>query len=160
MLQSRRAACDSPVMSSYCLNLQQESAATNLMCICRSQHIFVDSSNPASVWTSTYNCVGCPDNQKSFNDGYHIIHHLAPGLHWSQMPQRFIGSLQDHATYKGEFDAEILRFHKLKHRWTCRASVSPGTEEIKLSHHVAGMYFHWVHAGFSSLACIAIAFWK
>ena len=26
------------------------------------------------------------ENQKTFNDGYHIIHHCKPGLHWTQMP--------------------------------------------------------------------------
>ena len=27
------------------------------------------------------------ENQKSFNDGYHIIHHAKPGLHWTQLPE-------------------------------------------------------------------------
>ncbi len=67
----------------------------------RSQHIFIDQDCPGSAWTSTYNCIGCSDNQKSFNDGYHIIHHLAPGLHWSELPKRFTQTLVDHAEHKG-----------------------------------------------------------
>ena len=41
----------------------------------RSQHIFVDPAAPASNYRLTYNCVGVADNQRSFNDGYHIVHH-------------------------------------------------------------------------------------
>jgi hypothetical protein len=41
----------------------------------RSQHCFIDPSSPGSNHGLAYNCVGCPDNQMSFNDGYHILHH-------------------------------------------------------------------------------------
>ncbi|KAK9858460.1 hypothetical protein WJX84_011199 [Apatococcus fuscideae] len=82
-----------------------------------SQHIFIDQDCPGSAWTSTYNCIGCSDNQKSFNDGYHIIHHLAPGLHWSELPKRFTQTLVDHAEHKallfegiGFFDVGLAVF--------------------------------------------------
>lgn len=52
-------------------------AASLCTCLrCRSQHIFVDPANPRSDYRLTYNCVDCPDNSRTFNDGYHIVHHL------------------------------------------------------------------------------------
>lgn len=42
----------------------------------RSQHIFIDPTHPASDYSLAYNCVACPDNQRTFNDGYHVVHHL------------------------------------------------------------------------------------
>jgi fatty acid desaturase len=62
-----------------------------------SQHCFVDPSKPHCNYKLTYNCVGTLENQKSFNDGYHIVHHKASGLHWSELPSRFIKDLEDHA---------------------------------------------------------------
>jgi fatty acid desaturase len=55
-----------------------------------SQHIFVDPKNPTSNYALTYNCIHCPGNQTTFNDGYHIIHHLNARLHWTELPDYFI----------------------------------------------------------------------
>jgi fatty acid desaturase len=62
-----------------------------------SQHVFVDPRKPHCNYKLTYNCVGTPENQKSFNDGYHIVHHKTSGLHWSALPSRFIDTLEEHA---------------------------------------------------------------
>lgn len=32
-----------------------------------------------------------------FNDGYHVIHHIKPGLHWTMLPQEFENTLAKHA---------------------------------------------------------------
>jgi hypothetical protein len=40
--------------------------------VCRSQHIFIDARQPQNSYSMTYNCVNSADNQKTFNDGYHI----------------------------------------------------------------------------------------
>ena len=68
----------------------------------------------------TYNCINHFENQKTFNDGYHIIHHIKsvrsatlgnntcllltrvplrvrPGLHWTQLPTEFENTLAKHA---------------------------------------------------------------
>ena len=68
----------------------------------RSQHIFVDPSKPESDYSLTYNCVAAKDNQQTFNDGYHVIHHVNSRLHWSEMPQKFIDTIQKHGEEDGE----------------------------------------------------------
>ena len=66
------------------------------LCIveCRSQHIFINPEMPRSAHGMSYNCIGFDGNQRSFNDGYHTIHHLNSKLHWSQLPQHFIRCTQ------------------------------------------------------------------
>jgi fatty acid desaturase len=70
-----------------------------------SQHIFVDPKNPSSNYALTYNCIHCPGNQLTFNDGYHVIHHLNARLHWSELPEYFV-------KHRGNFlDERAITFH-------------------------------------------------
>lgn len=55
------------------------------------QHAFVDPDNPSNDYTSSITCINAGYNQKCFNDGYHIGHHLVANMHWTDMP----GELQD-----------------------------------------------------------------
>lgn len=82
-----------------------------------SQHIFVDPENPRSSFGLTYNCVNCPDNQKTYNDGYHVIHHVSETCHWSEMPQRYLDTMEKHSEEDalafrglGFFEIGILAF--------------------------------------------------
>jgi hypothetical protein len=68
----------------------------------RSQHIFVDPDAPRDDYKLTYNCLACPDNPKTYNDGYHIIHHANSRLHWSEMPAAFVQQLELHDDKDGE----------------------------------------------------------
>ena len=54
-----------------------------------SQHIFVEDGKPSN-YRSSYNCLDCFDNSKSFNDGYHVLHHNHSKLHWSAFPATFM----------------------------------------------------------------------
>merc|ERR1712070_547112 len=70
------------------------------------QHIFVDPDDPASNYKLTYNCLDSDTNQRTFNDGYHIIHHVNARLHWSELPKHFHDTRQKHyengaLTFKG-----------------------------------------------------------
>ena len=54
-----------------------------------SQHMFVEDGKPSN-YRSTYNCIDCFDNTKSFQDGYHVLHHNNSRLHWSAFPDTFM----------------------------------------------------------------------
>lgn len=58
-----------------------------------SQHAFVNPDRPRSAAGMTYSCLNHPDNQRTFNDGYHIQHHADSRLHWTLLPQRFMETL-------------------------------------------------------------------
>lgn len=54
-----------------------------------SQHMFVDPSSPESNYHLTYNCIDTFVNRRTFNDGYHVIHHYNARMHWSELPEHF-----------------------------------------------------------------------
>ncbi|MCH5599779.1 fatty acid desaturase family protein [Niabella ginsengisoli] len=53
------------------------------------QHSFIDRSNPDNLYTNSINCINTKYNHVCWNDGYHIIHHLRPGMHYTEMPGEF-----------------------------------------------------------------------
>jgi fatty acid desaturase len=54
------------------------------------QHAFIDSQEPSNLYKSAINCINTSYNKICWNDGYHIIHHLRPGLHYTEMPGEFL----------------------------------------------------------------------
>jgi fatty acid desaturase len=54
-----------------------------------SQHMFVDPERPWNNFALSYTCMNSPSQQRSFNDGYHINHHIAPHCHWADLPADF-----------------------------------------------------------------------
>ncbi len=67
----------------------------------RCQHIFVDPDSPSNDYTLTYNCIASSDNSRTYNDGYHIQHHLNSRLHWSELPHQFMSALDAHDKHDG-----------------------------------------------------------
>lgn len=58
------------------------------------QHIFVDPDDNANNFTLTYNAMGTQVNGMVFNDGYHIVHHIASSKHWTEIPLFFIQNIE------------------------------------------------------------------
>jgi len=54
------------------------------------QHAFIDPDNPENTYRSSYNCINTSYNKRCWNDGYHLIHHLKPGAHYTDMPTLFL----------------------------------------------------------------------
>jgi fatty acid desaturase len=59
------------------------------------QHSFVDMSDPDNPYKNSNNLINAKYNQVAYNDGYHIVHHLKPGMHWTDMAQYFEDNIQD-----------------------------------------------------------------
>lgn len=66
-------------------------AMVGFSCTNWTEHAFVDHAAPHNMYRSGIVCVNTAYNRFAFNDGYHIGHHLKPNLHWSEMPQEFLG---------------------------------------------------------------------
>jgi fatty acid desaturase len=54
------------------------------------QHAFADPNDPDNMYRNCYTCINTPYNTKCWNDGYHLMHHLKPGLHYTEMPKEFL----------------------------------------------------------------------
>ena len=62
-----------------------------------SQHAFVKPDDPRCNFGLAYTVVNHPDNQRSFNDGFHTLHHVNSQIHWSEFPNKFVEKLDEHA---------------------------------------------------------------
>ena len=58
-----------------------------------SQHALLHLADDGTARTEphavAYDCLVCADNARTFNDGYHAVHHEEPTCHWSEMPLRY-----------------------------------------------------------------------
>ncbi|MCB1474810.1 MAG: fatty acid desaturase [Rhodobiaceae bacterium] len=61
------------------------------------QHAFIDPADPGNCYLNSITCINCRYNRTSFNDGYHISHHLKPNLHWTEHPLVFERERQTYA---------------------------------------------------------------
>lgn len=67
---------------------------TVMMCGNWAQHAFVDVDDPDNAYRNSTNLIRTPYNHRCYNDGYHIVHHLYPALHWTEMPGRYERDLE------------------------------------------------------------------
>jgi fatty acid desaturase len=84
-----------------------------LMCGNWAQHAFVDIHDPDNPYRNSNNLTNTPFNHAAYNDGYHIVHHVYPGMHWTEMAayyednyQEFVE--QDAVVFDGLFDNIVL----------------------------------------------------
>lgn len=69
-----------------------------------SQHAFVKPEDPRCNFGLAYTVLNHPDNQRSFNDGWHTLHHVNSQIHWSEFPAKFVERLSEH----GDKDALVF----------------------------------------------------
>lgn len=75
------------------------------------QHAFVDPEEPDNSYKSIYNCINTKYNHKCWNDGYHLMHHLKPGAHYTEMPKMFMKETENIAAQKSLVFADIHYLH-------------------------------------------------
>lgn len=64
------------------------------------QHAFVDLNDPGNAYKNSVTCINTKYNHKCWNDGYHISHHIRPGMHWTQHPVFFQENLAEFSKNK------------------------------------------------------------
>lgn len=47
------------------------------------EHAFIDIDDMDNRYRNSTNLLNTPYNHRSYNAGYHMIHHVVPGLHWA-----------------------------------------------------------------------------
>ena len=58
------------------------------------QHAFINTGRRNDGLSNSITCVNSAYNQRCFNDGYHIGHHLKASRHWTEMPRDFADSVE------------------------------------------------------------------
>jgi fatty acid desaturase len=75
------------------------------------QHSFVDPREPDNELASTLICMNTPYNQKCWNDGYHAIHHIRPGAHYTEHPVIFKNMVNEMASNRTFIFEKIHYLH-------------------------------------------------
>lgn len=63
------------------------------------QHVFVNPDCPLESLGLSYDIADADMNQRTFNDGYHAVHHVHSRAHWTELPQRSFAGIDERRRY-------------------------------------------------------------
>ena len=63
------------------------------------QHAFINPDEPTTNYGHSINIINSSYNSRCFNDGYHIIHHLYPSAHYTELPSLFASNIKSLAEH-------------------------------------------------------------
>lgn len=91
------------------------------------QHSFVDVDDPDNAYKNSTNLTNTRYNHKAYNDGYHIVHHLKPSMHWSEMPDAYLENIDkyienDAIVFDGIRDNQHIWFLLMRHDYDTLAN--------------------------------------
>jgi fatty acid desaturase len=72
-------------------------AMLGFCCTTWGAHAFIDPATPDNIYRGAVICLNTLYNRVAFNDGYHIVHHVKPHLHWSELPTEFLANRANYA---------------------------------------------------------------
>lgn len=93
-----------------------------MMCGNFAQHSFVDLDDPDNGFKNSTNLTNTRYNHKAYNDGYHIVHHIKPAMHWSDMARYYEDNVerfaeQDAIVFDGIRDNQSVWFLLMTHNY-------------------------------------------
>lgn len=116
-----------------------------MMCGNWAQHAFIDVDDPGNNYRNSTCLTDVPYNHKAYNDGYHIVHHLKPSMHWTEMPDYFLENIeefgrQDALVFQGLGNNQAVWWCLMSQNWEKLAQHMvqlPGAPERTLEERVA-----------------------
>ncbi len=60
------------------------------------QHAFVNTTRKNNGFSNSITCINSTYNQRAFNDGYHIGHHLKANRHWTEAPKELLDNREQY----------------------------------------------------------------
>jgi len=101
-----------PTPAFWCLLLPHVIGGVALMLGNFSQHVFVKPDKCRSSYGLAYNIINSHENQNTWNDCYHLQHHLNSQIRWHDLPSSFI-RMQDKIARNGGLTFKNCEFLNL-----------------------------------------------
>lgn len=107
------------------------------------QHAFIDEDAPENCYRNSITCINSMYNQRCFNDGYHIGHHVKQTRHWTEMPGDFQANIATYAKEKAivftgiDFFIVWAFLMLQRYDWLAKCLVSLTPEEMTMDEKIA-----------------------